>query len=211
MTSTSLGRALLQIPLSLLLACLSLFLHPISGPSKACCHSRDYRLSPQSLILSVKCVRMLIHNAVLPLQYALLNQLYFPFWIKLFLLVESMVIKLRTAVTEEQQQIQYSAKKLTFIYDVYPKSQLHSGNQTHCKMWFSSSISVRFEQKEELRFYAFGGQGLVFVLWNASDAKSGSDAVYKQLWKFSAVFHSLSCGAKGKWAVCAWGFLAEGQ
>lgn len=106
-----LGMALSQRPLSPLLACLSLFLHPISGPSKVYCHSCDYRLIPQGLILSVKCIRILIYNSVLPLQYALLNQLYFPFWIKLFLLVEPMLIKLKTVVTEQQQQIQYSVEK----------------------------------------------------------------------------------------------------
>lgn len=113
LASTSLGMALLQRPLSPLLACLSLFLHPISGPSKVYCHSGDYRLNPQGLILSMKCIRMLIYNAVLPLQYAFLNQLYFPFWVKLFLLVESVLIKLRTAVTEEQQEIPHSPKKIS--------------------------------------------------------------------------------------------------
>lgn len=76
--SASLGMALLETIVTV--TCVSVtFFRPVYGPSKVYCHSHDCRLRSQGLILSVKCIRMLIYNAVLPLQYALLNHLYFPF------------------------------------------------------------------------------------------------------------------------------------
>lgn len=73
--TASLGMAFLETIVTVTRASVTFFF----CHSKVYCNSRDCRLKPQGLILSVKCIRMLIYNAALPLQYALLNQLYFPF------------------------------------------------------------------------------------------------------------------------------------
>lgn len=56
------------------------------------------------------------------------------------------------------------------------------------KCGFLGAFHSDFNKKRNSDSVFFRGEGPVFMLWNASDAKSGCDAVYKQLWKFSAVF-----------------------
>lgn len=59
----------------------------------------------------------------------------------------------------------------------------------------------------------FGAEESVFMLWNTSDAKSGSDAVHKQFWKFPTVFSQpvLCLGIAEMSSVClglsCWGPL----